>query len=490
MSDRATTHRIDVSLSVEPRESPGSTPEVAAPFCIALLGDFSARAHRGITQSGPALAGRTPMPVDRDTVNDVLASLRPELHVRLHGERDAAVRIGFAELEDFHPDRLYERLPVFEGARELRRRVTESGYETPPQSGTSGAGSLLDQIVRQSPGVADEPSPLEGGDLQSYLNRLVAPYLVPGADPRRQALIVELDAASSDGLRALLHLPEFQALEALWRGVALLAQQIESDSEVQLYLIDVSKAELVGDQEASADARSRGVCHLLAAPPAGAPAAGWGVLGGVYSFGPESADLRLLDRLGTIGRIVGAPWVAAADPRLVGGGAIHAAPDPADWAADSDERWQALRRQPDAHWVGLALPRFLLRLPYGEQSNRCDTLPFEEFADTPVHEHYLWGNPALACIALLARAIAQTGRPLYPGMDLELDGLPLHLIPKPGGMTTVPCAESWLGAQAAERLMDSGLMALMSVRDAGRVRLVRFQSIAQPPMPLAGRWFG
>src|SRR6266478_4628667 len=109
MSNRPGAHRIEVNLSVEPRGL-DATPEVTAPFCIALLGDFSARSHRTSVGSRRVLASREPIPVDRDTVNDALARLRPELHARLQGEHDPAVRIPFTELEDFHPDRLYERL--------------------------------------------------------------------------------------------------------------------------------------------------------------------------------------------------------------------------------------------------------------------------------------------------------------------------------------------------------------------------------------------
>src|SRR2546428_5949225 len=186
MPDRPSSHRIEVGLSVEP-EAVDARHDVAAPFCIALFGDFTARSHRGIVAAGRLIE---PVLVDRDNLDEVLARLHPELHVRLQGERDPAVRVRFAELDDFHPDRLYERLPVFEGVRELRRRLVESGGSAPPRrespasgggGGTevSGAGYLLDQIVQESTGTADERSPLEGGDIQAYLNRIVAPYLVP-----------------------------------------------------------------------------------------------------------------------------------------------------------------------------------------------------------------------------------------------------------------------------------------------------------------------
>ncbi len=498
MPDRPGAHRIEVGLSVEPRDV-DARPDVAAPFCIALFGDFTARSHRGLVEAGRMIAGREPVLVDRDNLDEVLARLQPELHVPLQGERDPAVRVRFAELDDFHPDRLYERLPAFEGVRELRCRLVESGGLAPPRresqaseggGGTevSGAGNLLDQIVQESTGTADERSPLEGGDLQAYLNRMVAPYLVPAADPRRQALIARLDAAAASGMRALLHHREFQCLEALWRGVRFLAHGVESDSDVRIYLIDVTKAELAADQLESTDAGNSGVCRLLADPPAAVREAGWGALGGLYAFAPDAQDLQLLGRLGTVAQLVGAPWIGGADPRLVGCDSLSSTPDPSDWADASDPAWLSLRRLPEARWIGLALPRFLLRLPYGEHGTRCDGLAFEESPVEPPHEDYLWGHAAFPCLLLLTQAVAEAGRPACPGMSLEIGGLPLHLLPGPGGTTTKPCAEAVLGERAVERIIDRGLMPLIAIRDSDRLRLLRFQSIAEPMTALAGRW--
>ena len=489
MRERPSGHRIQVDLSVDPGVV-DARPEVEAPFCIALFGDFSARGHRGIGDSARGIATREPVLVDRDNLDEILAGLRPELHVPLKGERDSAVRVQFRTFEDFHPDRLYERLPVFEGVRELRRRLGESAPQgQPPRESpteeppaTPVGGDLLDQIVRQSPaaGAAEELSPLEGGDLQLYLNRIVARHLVPGADPRRQALLAALDAATTGGLRALLHHPDFQALEALWRGVRFITQAVESDADVRLYLFDITKAELATDQQESADAESSRVYRLLAEPPAAAPESGWGALGGLYSFTPEAADLELLGGFGTVASLVGAPWISAADPRLAGCDTIHSTPDPSDWVAEPRPEWQAVRRIPAARWIGLAMPRFLLRLPYGERGSRCEALSFEELSDRPAHDEYLWGNPAFACLVLLVQAVAEAGRPMCPGMKLEVGGLPLP--------TAQPCAEAVLGERAVERIMDGGLMPLIATRDSDRIRLMRFQSISEPLAALRGRW--
>ena len=202
----------------------------------------------------------------------------------------------------------------------------------------------------------------------------------------------------------------------------------------------------------------------------------WSLLAGLYSFQPVASDLELLGRLGSIASLVGVPWLSAADPRLAGSASVHLSPDPDDWSTDPLPAWQALRRTPEARWIGLAMPRFLLRLAYGERGTRCEALPFEELSHSPAHEDYLWGNPTLACLLVLVHAIAASGRPMYSGMNLEIGELPCA-----GGQS---CIEALLGERAAERLLDRGLMPLVGMRDADRVRLLRFQSIADPPTPL------
>src|SRR5207244_1270816 len=85
------------------------------PFRIALIGDFSGRANRGIVERGRALASRRPMRVDRDSLDDAIARIAPKLELGLGGER---LEVGFSSLDDFHPDRLYERLPRFRAMRD------------------------------------------------------------------------------------------------------------------------------------------------------------------------------------------------------------------------------------------------------------------------------------------------------------------------------------------------------------------------------------
>jgi type VI secretion system protein ImpC len=152
------------------------------------------------------------------------------------------------------------------------------------------------------------------------------------------------------------------------------------------------------------------------------------------------------------------------------------------------EAFRAVRGSAAARWIGLALPRFLLRLPYGKETDSTETFAFEEMPSPPEHERYLWGHPALACAYLLGEAFTRAGWQMRPGMVADIDGLPLHVYRDGPEKQLKPCAEVLLTEDAAELLLERGFMPLISFRGTDRVRVFRFQSIASPLAALAGRW--
>src|SRR5262249_24352201 len=150
---------------------------------------------------------------------------------------------------------------------------------------------------------------------------------------------------------------------------------------------------------------------------------------------------------------------------LLGCPSLARAPDPADWQpldAQEARDWQALRQSPDARYVGLALPRFLLRLPYGKDASSVEHFGFEGMPPGAPHEAYPWGSPAVACAWLLAEAFSRSGPDMRPGEVQEIDGLPVHVYQEEGERRVKPCAEVVLGMRAAEAILERGLMPLLS----------------------------
>ena len=147
-----------------------------------------------------------------------------------------------------------------------------------------------------------------------------------------------------------------------------------------------------------------------------------------------------------------------------------------------------LRLSPDARWIGLALPRFLLRMPYGSAIDEIETFAFEEMPASNEHQRYLWGHPAVACVYLLGETFARHGWAMRPGACDTVEGLPLHVYRQDGESELKPCAEVLLTEEAAALLLERGFMPLVSIKGTDQVRVLRFQSVAEPLAPLAGRW--
>jgi len=191
---------------------------------------------------------------------------------------------------------------------------------------------------------------------------------------------------------------------------------------------------------------------------------------GLYSFGPEHETT--LAQVAACCRQAGAPLLAGVAADVVG----------------LARSFETLRRSETARWIGLALPRFLLRLPYGAETSATEEFAFEEMPQPCEHERYLWGNPAVACVCLLGETFARRGWQMRPGMVSEISGLPAHVYQDGREKALKPSAEVLLTEEAVELLLDRGFIPLISIKDSDRVRVARFQSLAHPAAPLAGPW--
>jgi len=256
--------------------------------------------------------------------------------------------------------------------------------------------------------------------------------------------------------------------------------------------VDVTRAELAADL-ATAELRQSRAYRLLVEQPLGTPGGvPWAALAGNYTFAPTVGDGVFVARLAHLAQHAGAPFLAGAHPSFVGCPSFADAPDPDDWtattAAKGEEVWQALRQTPQASYVGLALPRVLTRLPYGKDGSACESFAFEEVSPGARHEDYLWGNPAFACAYLLGQAYDERGWDFRPGAAQDVEGLPAYVHEVDGERDLLPCAEALLRDRGVAALLDRGLIPVQSFQDRDAVRIARWPSLAEPPVPLAGRW--
>lgn len=486
MAQRGGLSEYDVRIGdEEARERPGAD----TPFRILMLGDFGGRR--------PLDRPWRPTLTDRDNFDEVMRRATVELGLVWPDAPELVLEMQ--SVDDFHPDALYERLPTLGRLRSLRARVADParhpdaarearallGLEAPaeaapaPDRAASGSEWLAGML-------GESPRAEAADSLDLVLRRLAREYAVARPPTDQGQLLALLDDAASGTLREVLHHPRLQSLEAAWRGLRMLADRLDTGTELKLYALDLTRDELAADLAGGLEG-SR--LYKLLAEPESEP---WALTAGLYAFGPTAQDAEVLLTLARIARAAGAPFLAAASPRAAGCASLVDAPDPDDWRVDEHDpgiqAWQSLRANREAAWLGLALPRFLLRMPYGRKADPCERFDFEEMPDLPAHEDYLWGNPAIACALLLGRSFSRDGWDMGEGLERELDGLPLHVYREDGEPRVKPCAELALRERALERLLESGLLVLVSPRGEDRAVLWRWQSLASPHARLAGGW--
>ena len=512
-------------------------------FRILVMGDFSGRAARGAREG---LAGRRRIAVDVDNWEKVLGSFGADIRIPA-GEGEIVCTPE--EIDDFHPDWLYSKLEVFRAMRDLRRRLMDSSTfkaaadevhswahgqvlgtpagdahaAHPPLADATPAGQAQGEPIRQAQGEPDllgrllgkrpagadaaalgaaKGAPMAGGAsrraaagaAESLIRGIVGPYIVPDRDKEQPALVACVDKAVAEQMRRILHHPDFQAVEAAWRGAELLVTHLETDEDLRLAVMDVSKDELAADVLAADDLQTTALYDLLVAQTLGTPGGKpWSVLCAAFAFDKTVLDAAVLGRMSKIAHAARAPLVAGAADRVAGCRSIAAEPDPRQWTwrpdADAQAAWDTLRSLPEAAWVALGLPRILLRQPYGRSSDTVDAFDFEELGAANAHEDYLWGCGSFALAEALGAAFADRGWDMASETFHEVGDLPACIYRDADGDRRVkPCAEVCLTDRAAQAIQDQGLTALLSVQGQNAVRIRGIAALAEPVAALAGPW--
>lgn len=511
----------EVVATLEESPRPAEPDE---PFRIALMGDWSGRANRHLSAEKSATEELEPIPVDRDEFDEVMARLGVSLRLTLGGEDGSSLTLRFQELDDFHPDRIFERVELFDALRRMRERLEDDktfaeaaremrGWSSEKETATAevssnkqtltpsedldavSGGSLLEQMLEEASDDDKRPAKQASAtshaddELRALLREAVRPYLISTDEAEQAQLIASVDEATSRLMRSILHDADFQSLEATWRALYLLVSRLETGTDLKLYLIDLTKEELAASLRDELEASAM---YKLFVDKSVNTFGGdlWAVIVGNYTFDATREDISTLERLGSIASRAGAPFISASGSRVLGCESLAATPDPDDWRAELDaesrKAWDALRQTPESAYLGLAVPRFLLRLPYGAETEPLEQFDFEEMPASHAHENYLWGNPAFACALLLGQAFSEYGWDMQPGMLPEIEGLPLHVFEDEGDAYIKPCAETLLTMRAAERILNEGLMPLVSFQGRDTVRVARFQSLSATQ--LSGRW--
>jgi type VI secretion system protein ImpC len=352
--------------------------------------------------------------------------------------------------------------------------------------------SLLDQIVDQGRFGKEQSARERGRDMvKEFVAQVLEGEmkLSRDADATINSRVAQIDHLISLQLNEVLHHPAFQKLEASWRGIKYMMDQSETSSMLKIRVLNVSKKELLRDLQRAPEFDQSVMFKKVYEDEfgifGGEP---FGALVGDYEFSKHPEDIELLEKVSQVAAGAHAPFLTAASPELLNLDSFSQLGEPRDIGKifDSTEfaKWKSFRASEDSRYVGLTMPRVLMRLPYGKDTKPVDDFNYEEGVDGTDHSKYLWGNAAYALGARLTQAFAQYGwcasiRGVEGGGLVE--GLPTHTFRTDEGDVALKCpTEVAITDRREKELADQGLIPLVHCKGTDYAAFFSVQSANKP----------
>lgn len=446
-------------------------------FHILLVGDFSGRASRG----DHSLNTCSPIVVDRDNFSEVFNQLRVRVQLPI-----SETPLEFADFDDLHPDFLVENLTLFDSFKALKNRLKKPEHfasalaqlqtlgvytashsdkneaATPPDP-SQQTDHLLDAIFANTTSTQNI-NPL--ADIDQFIRHLVAPYAQAKLDPRLPEVLAAVDTAMAQSLQHILHHSAFQEVEANWRSLYFLVRRLNTNSRLKLFILDASIAALEQDALNFEDVVQTRLHKILVEnyqTPGKIP---FSCIQTQFYLQDNVQQLQLAANLAYIAGSLGAISIIGGSEKLAGCASLFAQPDSSDWSypvnQDFKSAWQTLRSSELGHYLAVAAPRFLLRLPYGKKTSPIEAFDFNELAESNP-QAYLWGNSATLVSLVLGESFSRLGAEFTTRISSQIDQLPVHAFEQDGVSQMTPCAEIAILDSAVARLTAEGMLVVRSI---------------------------
>jgi type VI secretion system protein ImpC len=355
-------------------------------------------------------------------------------------------------------------------------------------------GSLLDKIVDEGR-FGKDPAAKERG---KELIKIFAEQVMEGsmavskdAEAMINARIAQIDHLLSIQLNEVLHHAAFQKLESTWRGVKYLIDQSETSAMLKIKIFNCNKRELLRDLQRAPEFDQSALFKKVYEEEfgifGGAPFA---AMVGDYEFSRHPEDVELVERISQVAAAAHAPFISAASPEMFNLDSFTSLDAPRDLGKvfDTTEyaKWKSFRASEDSRYVGLTVPRILMRLPYGKANKQIEGFNYEEHVDGTDHSKYLWGNAAWAMGARLTNAFARHGwcaaiRGVEGGGLVE--GLPVHTFYTDDGDVAMKCpTEVPITDRREKELADQGFVPLVHCKNTDYAAFFSVQSCQKPKL--------
>ncbi len=305
------------------------------------------------------------------------------------------------------------------------------------------------------------------------------------------AIIAEIDAKLTEQVNQIMHNEDFQKLEGAWRGLHHLVNNTETDEMLKIRVMNISKKEVgktIKKYKGTAWDQSPLFKKLYEEEYGQLGGEPYGCLVGDYHFDHSPQDVEILGGMAQIAAASHAPFITGAQSSLMGMDSWQELSNPRDLAkifsTPEYAAWRSLRESEDAKYLGLAMPRFLARLPYGAKTDPVEDFDFEEDAEGADSSKYTWANSAYAMAVNINRAFKEYGwcsriRGVESGG--AVDGLPVHTFPSDDGGVDMKCpTEIAISDRREAELAGSGLMPLIHRKNSDIAAFIGAQSLNKP----------
>ena len=231
-----------------------------------------------------------------------------------------------------------------------------------------------------------------------------------------QETLANIDDLLEQQLQEILHATSLQQLEASWRGLAYLIENVAEYRQIEVHALDASWPELARDAQSTiVFDHTRFFKHIYESEfgsPGGHP---FGLLVGDYEIShlpQQSIDtLSLVRQLAGTAAAAFAPLILGAAPQMFGADDIPSLERGINLKQTLSQKeyldWRSWCSSPDARFLSVALPRFLIRSPYTRAMTVGSEFLFTEHCSKPTD--YLWCNAAFALATVVARSYGETG---------------------------------------------------------------------------------
>ncbi|MFP5407456.1 MAG: type VI secretion system contractile sheath large subunit, partial [Gammaproteobacteria bacterium] len=231
-----------------------------------------------------------------------------------------------------------------------------------------------------------------------------------------EEMIAAIDKKLTDQINLIMHTEQFQAVEGAWRGLHHLVNNTETDEMLKIRVMNISKNDLgksLKKFKGTAWDQSplfKQIYEQEYGQFGGQP---YGCLVGDYHFDHTAPDVELLGEMAKIAAAAHAPFITGASANIMQMDSWQELSNPRDltkiFQTPEYAAWRALRQSEESMYVGLAMPRFLARLPYGAKTNPVDEFDFEEETAGGDHSRYAWANSAYAMAVNINRSFKLFG---------------------------------------------------------------------------------